>query len=76
VTTQNKTTAIYVRTAVHSRTGDQSLAAQEQACRTYTGVLGYRWVPSDKKKVQLARIEIDEDTVHQGHHVFMVNPTR
>jgi len=42
VTTQDKTTAIYVRTAVHSRTGDQSLAAQEQACRAYAAAQGWR----------------------------------
>jgi DNA invertase Pin-like site-specific DNA recombinase len=41
VTTQDKTTAIYVRTAVHSPTGDQSLAAQEQACRAYAAAQGW-----------------------------------
>jgi DNA invertase Pin-like site-specific DNA recombinase len=41
VTTQNKTTAIYVRTAVHSQTGDQSLARQEQACRSYAAARGW-----------------------------------
>jgi site-specific DNA recombinase len=41
VTTQDKTTAIYVRTAVHSRTGDQSLAMQEQACRAYAAARGW-----------------------------------
>ena len=42
MTTQDKTTAIYVRTAVHNKTGDQSLAMQEQACRTYAAALGWR----------------------------------
>jgi site-specific DNA recombinase len=42
VRTQDKTTAIYVRTAVHDRTGGQSLATQEQACRTYAAALGWR----------------------------------
>ena len=39
--TQDKTTAIYVRTGVHSRSTDQSLAAQEQACRSYASTLGW-----------------------------------
>jgi DNA invertase Pin-like site-specific DNA recombinase len=34
-------TAIYVRTGVHSRSTDQSLAAQEQACRSYASALGW-----------------------------------
>jgi hypothetical protein len=42
VTTNDKTTAIYVRTAVHGRTGDQSLAIQEQACRSYAAQRGWR----------------------------------
>jgi DNA invertase Pin-like site-specific DNA recombinase len=40
--TQDKTTAVYVRSAVHDRTGDQSMAAQEQACRSYAGAQGWR----------------------------------
>jgi site-specific DNA recombinase len=42
VTTQDKTTAIYVRSGTHSRTGYLSLAAQEQACRTYAAASGWR----------------------------------
>ena len=42
MTAQDKTTAIYVRTAVHSRTGDQSLGMQEQACRAYAAAQGWR----------------------------------
>jgi DNA invertase Pin-like site-specific DNA recombinase len=42
VTTQNKTTAIYVRSGTHRRPGDLSLAAQEQACRAYAAALGWR----------------------------------
>ena len=42
MTTNNKTTAIYVRTAVHNRTGDHGLAAQEQACRIYAAARGWR----------------------------------
>jgi DNA invertase Pin-like site-specific DNA recombinase len=42
VTRQDKTTAIYVRSAVHSRPTDQSLAAQERACRSYASALGWR----------------------------------
>ena len=41
MTPQNKTTAIYVRSAVHSRPGDQGLAAQEQACRSFAAALGW-----------------------------------
>ena len=41
MTPQDKTTAIYARTAIHSRTGDRSVAAQEQACRTYAAALGW-----------------------------------
>jgi DNA invertase Pin-like site-specific DNA recombinase len=41
VTTRDKTSAIYVRTGVHSRSTGQSLAAQEQACRSYAGALGW-----------------------------------
>ena len=41
MTTQNETTAIYVRTAVRSATHDQSLAAQEQACRSYAAARGW-----------------------------------
>jgi site-specific DNA recombinase len=41
VTKQDKTTAIYVRTAVHDRAGDQNLAAQEQACRAYAAAQGW-----------------------------------
>jgi DNA invertase Pin-like site-specific DNA recombinase len=42
VTTQNKSTAIYVRTAVRSAANDQSLAVQEQACRSYAAARGWR----------------------------------
>ena len=42
MTTQDKTTAIYVRTGVHSQTGYRSLATQEQACRTYAAAQGWR----------------------------------
>jgi hypothetical protein len=42
VTTQDKTMAIYVRTAVHSASNGQSLAAQEQACRAYAAAQGWR----------------------------------
>jgi site-specific DNA recombinase len=41
VTRQDQTTAIYVRTAVRNPTGDQSLAIQEQACRTYAAERGW-----------------------------------
>jgi Resolvase, N terminal domain len=41
MTRQDKTTAMYVRSAVHSRTGDRSLAAQEQACRAYAAARGW-----------------------------------
>ena len=41
MTTQDQTTAIYVRTGVHSRSTDLSLAAQEQACRSYAIALGW-----------------------------------
>jgi Resolvase, N terminal domain len=41
VTTNDKTTAIYVRTGVHSRSTGQYLAAQEQACRSYASALGW-----------------------------------
>jgi hypothetical protein len=40
VTTQDKTTTIYVRTGVHGRSTGQSLAAQEQPCRSYASALG------------------------------------
>jgi DNA invertase Pin-like site-specific DNA recombinase len=39
--TQNKTTAIYVRTAVSSAANDQTLAAQEQACRAHAAERGW-----------------------------------
>ena len=39
--TQDKTTAIYVRTAVHNRTGDPSLVMQEQRCRAYAAARGW-----------------------------------
>jgi DNA invertase Pin-like site-specific DNA recombinase len=41
VTTQDKTLAVYVRTGVHSRSSGQSLAAQEQACRSCASALGW-----------------------------------
>jgi site-specific DNA recombinase len=41
VTTQDKTTAIYVRTSVHNKPGDQSLSTQEQACRVYAAERGW-----------------------------------
>ena len=42
MTTHNRTTAIYIRTAVHNRPGDQGLPAQERACRAYAAVMGWR----------------------------------
>jgi hypothetical protein len=42
VTTQDKITVIYVRTAVHKRPGRQDLATQEQACRSCAAALGWR----------------------------------
>ena len=41
MTAQDKTTAIYMRTAMHSASNGQSLAAQEQACRTYAAARGW-----------------------------------
>jgi hypothetical protein len=42
VTTQSKTTAIYVRSGTHSAANGQSLAAQEQACRASAAAQGWR----------------------------------